>query len=61
MHLANKIVCAGSAVKRSHGEKHERTLDVVLVREAGTAHSTAPVVNEPNVVAVGQHSIGATP
>ena len=30
MHRANKIVFAGSVVNRSHGEKHERVVDVVL-------------------------------
>ena len=29
LHLTNKIVFGGSAVHRSCGEKHERTLDVV--------------------------------
>ena len=32
MHRANNIVFAGSVGTRSHGEQHERTLDVVLVR-----------------------------
>jgi hypothetical protein len=29
LHLTNGIVFGGSAVSRSRGEKHERTLDVV--------------------------------
>jgi hypothetical protein len=29
LNLANRIVFAGSVVNRSHGEKHERTLDEV--------------------------------
>ena len=36
-------------------------LDVVLVREAEAAHSTSSVLNETNLMAVGQHSIGARP
>jgi hypothetical protein len=61
MHRANSMMFGRSVVNRSHGEKHHRILDVVLVREAGAAHSTSPVLNETNLMAVGQHSIGARP
>jgi len=61
MHLANTIVFGRSTVNRPRGEKHERTLDLVLVREAEAAHSTSSVLNETNLLAVGQHSIGAKP
>jgi len=29
LHLANSMLFAGSVVKRSHGEKHARTVDEV--------------------------------
>jgi hypothetical protein len=41
--------------------RHERPLDLVLVHEAEAAHSTSSVLNETNLMAVGQHSIGASP
>jgi hypothetical protein len=61
IHLANNLVFASSAVHRSYGYKHERSVDLVRVREAGAAHATAPVLHATNRMAVGQHSIGARP
>jgi hypothetical protein len=42
-------------------EKHQRALDVVLVRHARVAQSPSLVLKETNLIAVGQPSSGARP
>jgi hypothetical protein len=60
-HRANSIVFGRSVVKRSHGEKHARAVDAVLVRKARAAHATSLVWNETTRMAVGRHRLGARP
>jgi hypothetical protein len=55
------MMFAGSKLNRALGEKHQRALDVVLVRHARAAQSTSLVLNATTLIAVGQHSIGARP
>jgi hypothetical protein len=52
---------AGSKLNRSLGEKRQRTVDVVLVRQASAAHAPALELNDANLMAVGQHGRGASP
>jgi len=48
LHLTNSILFAGSVVKRSHGEKHDRILDGVRFATSGGFELTTPHRDEVN-------------
>jgi len=63
-HLANVIVFGRSVVKRSHGQKHERILDLVLYqkRDVQLAGAVSPHKHfrQPFVAGPAGHRQGAT-